>query len=202
MRLENILMLERCPHCNVDKPNIRRLHLLKTSDGNGTLTRVWGIYSCERCGGVITAAAYGDGQGIIELFPKSKNVDKELPDRAKSYLEQAINSLSAPAGSVMLTASCVDSMLKEKGYKEGTLFQRINKAAEEHLITKEMAKWAHEIRLDANDQRHSDYDRPLPTIDDAKKLIDFAQTLGLILFALPDRVSKGLEQAKKQTENK
>lgn len=40
----------------------------------------------------------------------------------------------------MLTASAVDAMLKTKRYKEGTLNQRINKAAGDYIITEEMAK--------------------------------------------------------------
>ena len=51
----------------------------------------------------------------------------------------------------MLAASAVDSMLKEKGYKDGSLYKRIEQAAGDHLITAEMASWAHEVRLDAND---------------------------------------------------
>jgi hypothetical protein len=41
----------------------------------------------------------------------------------------------------MLCASAVDAMLKEKGYEEGTLNQRIDKAVEDHLLTKEMGTW-------------------------------------------------------------
>jgi hypothetical protein len=43
----------------------------------------------------------------------------------------------------MLAASAVDSMLKDKGYKEGSLYKRIDTAAADHLITDGMAQWAH-----------------------------------------------------------
>ena len=195
MRLEQNLPLENCPHCNVDKPNIYRCSSLLTVDANGNYERFWGIYSCKRCGGVITASASQDYDIIWQIFPNSITVDEALPHKAKAYLEQAISSLNAPAGSVMLTASAVDAMLKDKNYKDGSLFARINKAAEDHLITPDMATWAHEIRLDANDQRHSNEDSQLPTIEDARRLIDFAQALGLILYTLPQRVTKGIEKA-------
>ena len=94
----------------------------------------------------------------------------------------------------MLAASAVDSMLKLRGITDGGLYSRIEKAAEQHLITLEMSKWAHEIRLDANDQRHADESAPLPTDADAKKCIDFAVALGDILFVLPARVRRGLER--------
>jgi hypothetical protein len=40
----------------------------------------------------------------------------------------------------MLSASAVDAMLKVKGYKSGSLYSRIDKAAEDHMITSEMAR--------------------------------------------------------------
>ena len=93
----------------------------------------------------------------------------------------------------MLAASAVDAMLKHRGLTEGSLYVRIEKAVEEHLITAEMSKWAHAVRLDANDQRHADQAASLPTEADAQRSIDFAAALGEILFVLPARVERGLQ---------
>ncbi|WP_419604186.1 DUF4145 domain-containing protein [Thiolapillus sp.] len=124
-------------------------------------------------------------------------VDETLPDKAKDLLEQAIDSsINAPAGAVMLTASSIDAMLKAKGLTEGSLYARIKKAAEQNLITEDMADWAHEVRLNANDQRHADESASLPTSEDAKRVIDFVQALGMVLFVLPARVRRGIESAK------
>ena len=82
-------------------------------------------------------------------------------------------------------------MLKAKGYKDGNLHSLINKAVNNHLITTEMGEWAHEVRLDANDQRHADDSAPLPTEKDAKRVIDFARALAQFLFVLPAMVAKG-----------
>ncbi|MGI4971706.1 MAG: DUF4145 domain-containing protein [Janthinobacterium lividum] len=128
---------------------------------------------------------------ITEVYPRPIQVDSSLPNIAKEYLTQAINSIHAPAGSVMLCASSIDAMLKDKGYTTGSLYVRINKAAEDHLITAGMKEWAHEIRLDANDQRHADQEAALPTTADAQRSIDFAQALGQFLYALPARVAQG-----------
>lgn len=91
----------------------------------------------------------------------------------------------------MLAASSVDAMLKAKGYKEGNLYTRIEEALEDHLITPEMADWAHEVRLDANDQRHDDEEAPLPEQSDAEKVIEFASALAQFLFVLPARIQRG-----------
>jgi hypothetical protein len=128
---------------------------------------------------------------ITEMWPTSQTVAEAVPERARTFLLQAMDSLHAPAGAVMLSASSVDAMLKEKGYKEGSLNSRIDAAAKAHLVTTEMAAWAHEIRLDANDQRHADEKAPLPTEADAKRVIDFASALAQFLYVLPARVARG-----------
>ena len=98
----------------------------------------------------------------------------------------------------MLAASSVDAMLKDRGYKEGSVYSRINKAAEDHLITKGMAEWAHEVRLDANEQRHADDSVQLPTEEDARRCVAFTRALGEFLFVLPARVERGRREAAAQ----
>jgi hypothetical protein len=170
--------------------------IFETSSFNGSNKRTWVTYACQRCGGVTTAWAYQEGFEIQQMFPNAVSLDGSIPDRAKAYLDQAIDSLHAPSGSIMLSASSVDAMLKEKGYREGSLYSRINKAAEYHLITKEMAEWAHEVRLDANDQRHADESASLPTEKEAQITIDFTLALAQFLFVMPSRVQQGIEKAK------
>jgi hypothetical protein len=189
----NQLPLDRCPHCNIARPSLQRVWgPVKTKDFSGQNQRCWSTYRCQSCGGVALAwSAIDENQTVIETWPSSRSVEEAVPERAKEFLEQAIASLHAPAGAVMLTASAVDSMLKDKGYKDGSLYSRIDAAAKAHLITSEMAAWAHEIRLDANDQRHADENAPLPNSADAERVIEFASALAQFLFVLPDRVKTG-----------
>jgi Domain of unknown function (DUF4145) len=193
--LSTNLDIPRCPHCNVDSPNLPHVANLETTSCDNDNRRVWRVYRCMRCGGLTTAAAYDYDLPVLEMFPSSQEVDETIPARARAYLDQAINSLSSPAGAVMLAASSVDAMLKAKGMKEGSLYKRIDKAVSEHLITPDMAKWAHEVRLDANDQRHADDAAPLPTAKDAKRAVDFAMALGTFMFVLPSLVERGIADA-------
>lgn len=196
-KLHAQLELTRCPHCHIDHPNLILNNKVTTHDHAGRNQRFWGIYRCQRCGGLVTAASNVSESGqITELYPQVLALQDELPPRAKAYLQQAIDSRHAPAGAVILAASAVDAMLKAKSYSKGTLYARIDKAKEDHIITDGMALWAHQIRLDANDQRHSDEDAELPDEKDAKRSIDFAVALGQFLFALPARVERGIAEAK------
>jgi hypothetical protein len=144
----------------------------------------------------VTAKSAAENGEVVETFPKQGSVESEVPERAGAFLQQAMDSLHSPVGAVLLCASAVDAMLKNKGYTEGNLFTRIDKAATEHLITADMAKWAHSVRLDANDQRHADSAADLPSASDAKRSLDFASTLAQILFVLPARVKRGLQPPK------
>lgn len=195
--LDDHLKIQRCPHCSIDYPNLNKvLNEFSTSEDNRTNTRHWKVYKCARCGGVVTAYAYRPNGEVKEIYPSFDEVDESIPAKIKAYLQQAIDSVFAPAGSVMLCASAVDAMLKEKGYIDGSLYSRINKGVEEGLLTKEMATWAHEVRLDANDQRHADENSELPTTEQAKQSIEFTRTLAEFLFVLPNKVKRGIEASK------
>ena len=191
--LTDNLVLGRCPHCAVASPNLQRAQSLQTNNHDATWPRLWGIYVCRTCGGIVSAWAKGADQAIAGHFPSTPEIDSDIPERPREYLRQASESLHAPAGAVMLAASAVDAMLQAKGYVDGTLYGRIDKAAKDNAITADMAAWAHNVRLDANDQRHADQAASLPTEQDAARVLAFATTLAEIMFVLPSRVTKGLK---------
>lgn len=193
MQLTKNLTLNRCPHCAVASPMLNAVHNFETKDQTGIRSRIWQIYACRTCGGVVSAWAPAINASVSEWFPSMPEVDAEVPDRPRVYLQQAQESLHAPAGALMLCASSVDSMLKIKGYAEGSLHARIEKAVSDHLITPEMATWAHEVRLDANDQRHADEGASLPSQQDATRAIEFSMALAEFLFVLPGRVQRGIK---------
>jgi len=192
--LDQQLDMERCPHCSVANPNIVLVTNFETQSYDKENTRIWGIYKCSRCGGVISAASYIWTHSVIELYPKNRTVENSIPIKARSFLKQANETIHAPSGSIMLSASSIDAMLKVKGYTDGSLYKRIEKAANDHLITKEMAKWAHQVRLDANDERHADENAELPNSKDAEKVINFTTALAQFLFVLPSQVEKGIKE--------
>lgn len=194
MKLQPQLLLDRCPHCSIANPNLAMERRFETKDHSGTIARKWSTYVCANCGGVVTAWALNFDQEVMQFFPESRQVSEDIPERPKKFLAQALASIHAPAGAVMLAASAVDAMLKEKNYKEGSLYSRIEKAAKDHLITNEMAMWAHDVRLDANDQRHSDDNSGMPTTEDAQRVLDFSIAFAEYLFVLPAKIKRGLKK--------
>jgi|SRR5690348_4294185 len=198
LKLVDELLLDKCPYCNVDKPNLIANTNFATNTFNGSNRRHWQTYVCKRCGGAIIACRKDNDPNhlVTEIYPAQSILDNSIPDRAKKALQDAIDCLHSPSPAIISTARSVDAMLKAKDLKEGSLFTRINKAAEEHLITDEMAKWAHEVRLEANDERHADEDAEDATEDEARRVIDFAKALAEFLFVLPSRVQRGIEDSK------
>ena len=196
MQLSNRLELSRCPHCNIANPNVTKVHAFESNSANRNNPRTWITYVCQSCGGAIIGSRNPQFATALEIFPASKNVDESIPDKAKQFLSQSLETIHAPAGSIMLSASSIDAMLKEKGYKDGSLYSRIKKASEDHLITEGMSEWAHQIRLEANDQRHADESASLPTEEDAKRILEFAFALAEFLFVLPNKVQSAIEKTK------
>ncbi|MBY2984858.1 DUF4145 domain-containing protein [Rhizobium leguminosarum] len=132
---------------------------------------------------------------IETLYPKPTSVDSSLPEDAQRYLKQAIETVFAPDASVMMSASAVDAMLKEKGYLQGSLYSRIDQAVRDHVLTEGMGQWAHKVRLDANAVRHADSAIARPSEKDARQVLEFASALGDFLFVFTARVDEGIKEA-------
>ena len=69
-----------------------------------------------------------------------------------------------------------------------------NGAGAGNLITEEMADWAHEVRLDANNPRHADDNNPLPSTSDADRTVQFAQALALRILCTLRTLRRGSAQ--------
>ena len=187
--------VDYCPHCGVAMPEMKRLWV---SDciiprGESGYGHNWATYSCNSCKYVVLAQSTLGNRSTLELlslYPGVQSVDEELPDKAKTYLKQAISTLHAPDGAAMLAGSAVDAMLKAKGLEKGSVYSRIDQAVQQKILTHEMGEWAHEVRLGSNRPRHADNEDPHVTTDEAKQSIEFTKTLGLVLFVLPNRVEK------------
>jgi len=89
-----------------------------------------------------------------------------------------------------MSAAAVDALLKDKGHLQGSLYERIEKAMGKGEITKEMASLAHDVRLDANNERHVDPTARPPTLKDAQRCFDFAESLAEMMYVLPARVKR------------
>ena len=204
------LNLERCPHCQTAIPTLKAIlqnNYMETYNHQLKNPQLWGIYQCSFCGGLISicSEAFQGGQMIAELtitkiFPPPSSVSFEhFPEEAVRYLKQAAKVLEEQDSAIMTIASAVNAMLQAKECQGHNLNKKIDNAVEKGIFTEDMKKWADSIRLFGNDSRHPKGQEP-PNREDARQCFEFAMTLGEILFVLPAKVARGLEETKKPPE--
>lgn len=195
--------IDRCPFCNRVDPMLIRVWETGTSGlsrGDGGKRSKWAAYACVSCGSLVTAKGT---PGVVDttkvaqvvaVYPAGREANDLLPPAAKNFLQQAIDVLHAPDAAAVMAGSAVDAMLKASGYEDGSLYARIDKALEDHLLTQGMADWAHSVRLGSNRPRHADKDSPHVSPEDAKRSVDFAEALGNFLFVLSAQIAEAVEQ--------
>lgn len=191
---DQLLGVSNCPHCGTASPTLKRAWL---SDGptyraDGKASSYWAAFTCTTCGGVVTAKGVAGERNqmpfVEAIFPAAWEAHGAIPDGVVRFLKQAKQTLGNTDASVLMSASAIDAMLKDKGLHDGSLYARIDEAVTKGFITKGMADWAHRVRFDANVSRHADESSPAPVDDDAQRAFDFAEALTEIMYVLPSRI--------------
>jgi hypothetical protein len=158
---------------------------------------------CTACNGILLAQGSNTESSqnatIARIYPDARSAAPEIPEPARTYLQQALETLHAPDAAAVMAGSAVDAMLKHFKLTEGSVYKRIDQAVEKHILTESMGEWAHEVRLGSNRPRHADADNPHVSSAEAAQSVEFAEALGHFLFVLSSRVSKGIEDARKAT---
>ena len=192
--------LERCAQCGVSNPLVTTVSQ-PCKHYKDAFDHTWFYFTCvcSKCKRHILFYGWSSLKNsnqipkslkIQDSFPSNDRAAGEIAERPRRFLQQALESKHAPDGALMLAASSIDAMLKDKGYKQGTLYARIEKAAHDGLLTSQMRDWAHEIRLSANEPRHADDDFEGATQVEAEQAIQFARALAEYLYVLPAKVQK------------
>lgn len=197
-----LIGLKRCPHCSIASPNfvLAWASTGPTQRTDGGLQEHWGSYCCLSCGAIVTVRALwlapSGSFAFTGVFPDAKTAHEDIPEPARTFLQQAFETMHAPDAAAMVAGSAVDAMLKAHRLSEGSLYSQIDEALSKNLLTKGMADWAHEVRLGSNWPRHADEANPHVSPKEAKQSVEFAEALGNFLFVLTARINRGIEEAK------
>jgi hypothetical protein len=183
----------RCPHCAIASPNMN----LVWADVWVTTGGGWAAYRCNSCSSIVAVLFdWRGGKFTAEaLWPDAKAAHEDIPEPARTFLQQAYETLHAPDAAAVMAGSAVDGMLKAKGLEKGSLYERIDLALAQNILTQGMADWAHSVRLGSNRPRHSDKDKPHVSPQEAQQSVEFAEALGSFLFVLTAKINKGIEAA-------
>jgi DNA-directed RNA polymerase subunit RPC12/RpoP len=203
---EQLRGVARCPYCSTPHPTLVRLWQSQQMLERATPgpRQLWAAYRCTTCGSALLAKGVDNEEShnalVAEVVPRSRVAHADLPEPARTYLQQALETLHAPDAAAVMAGSAVDAMLKRLGYTEGNVYSRIDKAVADHRLTDAMGQWAHEVRLGSNRPRHSDETRPHVTRDEAERSVEFADALGQFLFVLTARIERETAAAKKASD--
>jgi len=136
----------------------------------------------------------GHNFSIPEFWPtpRQAEIPRHLPDELAQKLSEAERSFSGKifTGAAGLYRSLIDSTTKRQlgdaALKtKDSLAARIDRLADNHVIPKIVADWAHEVRVVANDGLHED---ALVNEEDATMARSFALTYLRYAFELPGDV--------------
>jgi Domain of unknown function (DUF4145) len=200
---QQLIGLENCPHCGVTHPALMQVWNSGQPIDRATpgTKYAWCVYRCVSCGCLVTARGQPNNQAagttVSAIFPQSKEVHVDVPEPARTFLNQAFQTLHAPDAAAMVAGSAVDAMLKSLGYKEGSVYARITQAVNDHKLTEGMGAWAHEVRLGSNRPRHADDETPHIAPEEAKQAVEFAEALAYFLFVLTKQIERGTAAAVK-----
>jgi hypothetical protein len=132
---------------------------------------------------------------LLAMFPDVRIAHEDVPENARRFLQQAMDTLHAPDAAAVMAGSSVDAMLKARGLEKGSLYERIDQALQNGTLTAPMADWAHEVRLGSNRPRHADSEHPHVSREEAQQSVEFAEALGQFLFVLTARIDRGIKAA-------
>lgn len=199
--------LERCPHCGVSTPLITIVGDPVFHHTDSIVGYWYYTGQCSKCKDIILFFGYSSNTtridnakrviriNALKMYPSVESIPNNMPQKAQRFYKQSMESMHAPDGAIMLAASAIDAMLKDKGFSDGSLYSRIELAAKNHLLTEQMKEWAHEIRLSANEPRHADDNFEGASKEDAEQVLQFAKALGEYLYDLPSRIEKWKSKA-------
>lgn len=197
---EQLNNVGRCPFCGVVDPLFEKqwtsIEPTKRSDGKDS--NYWAAYKCRTCGSVASVEAkhIGNWFQIVSLYPAPRAAHEDVPEPARTFLQQAYDTLHSPDAAAVMAGSAVDGMLKARGLTKGSLYDRIDDALKANILTQGMADWAHSVRLGSNRPRHADAEKPHVSPDEARQSVDFAEALGSFLFVLTARINRGIDAAR------
>jgi hypothetical protein len=177
------------------------------------ITRAYGVSVCPNCNGPIliwfecafealqrvkqstndwTWRYAGQPPKILGVYPEGEKPDDSphYPDALRRVFVELQEDIRAGRTAPRIVVGCrsvLEVALKSLGYEgRQTLFERINKAREDGLLTESMREWAHRIRLDGNEAAHE----LNATDDEAREFVDFLRLFMEVAFVLPTRIPK------------
>lgn len=131
--------------------------------------------------------------GVIWPIKEGPSIPRHLPPDYAAKIQEAENAFHAklPTAAAGLFRALVDTTTKRQLTDseletKGVLMVRIDRLADNHVIPKAVAEWAHEVRAIGNEGLHEEM---VVSPEDAEATRNFAQTYLRYAFELPGDIA-------------
>ena len=197
------IFADNCPYCGTIKVSFTVSHAHTRYDMHTKYHDISAV--CSMCNRSILAIFSGPRSAHDHavtkktmMYPPFPSLEAPLhtPEKTSNYFSQGMDNVKSnfdAAGAMFRKAL-------EFGFKEkfpgiqGNLSERIEQAAKQGLLTKELAEWSHQIRLIGNEAVHGGV-----TKEDIEQLKDFSRLVFFYLFSLPGMLKEYQEKGAKQS---
>lgn len=125
---------------------------------------------------------------IEKMHPASDaEIPLYLPEDVKRFYSQGVdNAPTNPDAAGIMFRKTLEAVLRDKcATATGGLFKRIDHAAEVGILTADLARYAHTIRLEGNEAAHGTYDKA-----DAQRLHSLVKLVLQYVYTLPGMQSQ------------
>lgn len=207
-----------CPRCGTRSVAFRLLGQHRWHGDEDSEDRFFDVFGeCGHCNrGVILTYKIGYGEadplqqgmhqflssdGLLEIAPEpaSTGAPQHTPNRVADLFRQGRESLNSgswdAAGAMFRKAVEIGLKVRFPDINpEWRPDKRIKKAADDHLLTSDLAEWAHRIRYMGNEAVHED----VFTEAQAREMSAFTEIMLQYMFTLPGKLSAARDAVEKR----
>lgn len=210
----------KCPYCKIENTAFVVRAFEPNKEAPQKIATLFA--TCNKCNGGLVAVAFSNASNRFESLignegdlsyiamyeyfsietwlptPEPIDIPNHLPDDvAKAFFEGCNVIGISNDGACSMFRKAIDIATKDLSKdSNGTpwkLEKRIDKLSNDGKITKDIAEWAHQIRIDGNDALHENNASP----EDAESLRDLTKYVLMYLYALPEQVRIARERGGK-----
>ena len=165
------------------------------------------ISECNNCNFFFLVERNTNGN-IKNIYPNSlpRPINEKTPDFLKKDLEEAYMCFSVDAyraTSVMARRALQSCCIEKGAKKDKKLRDQIDWLLGEQIITKDLKKWAHEVRLTGNDSAHppEDTEKDTPvSAEDAEDILTLLEQFIEVLYITP-ALAEERQKKRKNSKN-
>jgi hypothetical protein len=160
----------------------------------------WYLGLCNSCHKGVLINQSAGGETFMYPNPLPKPVDDKLPDFIRGDIKELYlcQSVGAHKGTCALARAVLQEVCRRHDAKGKDLNEEIDDLAKNGIITKNIADFAHSIRVVGNDVLHPKDDSREPSKEDGEAILSLLEQIIFNLYIAPQTAREMKEKFKKK----